>query len=312
MTERLAAVSIDLDETHHYRRIHGLPRRDEAAHAVYDLAIGRALAFARTLGVPITFFAVGDDLARSENAARLAKAVREGHVVESHSMSHRYDLVRGSRAEIRHEIEASFDAIERAVTRRPVGFRAPGYNVSAAVLDALEAAGAIFDASVLPSPPYAMAKLAVLFTMALVGRRSASIVGPPGALLAPTDAYRPGREPHRRGGRGLLEIPMLVTRGPRLPVIGTSIALVGERAARALVRACGRPRVASLELHGIDFLSPDDGIGDIAAVERQLRVPLSTRVAALTAASRELMSRGYRFTTLETIARSVAAVTPVA
>lgn len=306
MSERLAAISIDLDETHHYRRIHGLPATSEAAHAAYDVAIDRALAFARTLGSPITFFAVGDDLARWENAERLRKAVREGHLVESHSMSHRYDLVRAPFAQIRHEVEASFDAIERAVGRRPLGFRAPGYTVSAEVLDALESVGALFDASVLPSPPYALAKVAVLFAMALARRKSSSIVGSPAALFAPTDTYRPGDQPHQRGHRPLVEIPMLVTRGPRVPVIGTSLALGGERLASALVRACGHPQVASLELHAIDFLGIDDGIGDIAAIEPQLRVPLPARIASLVAACRELRSRGYRFTTLETVARSFA------
>src|SRR5258708_2842688 len=94
--ERFASLSVDLDELHHYRRIHGLPASSEAAHAVYDVAIARAAAFARHHAIGLTFFAVGEDLARERSAAALLEATRAGHVVESHSETHPYDLVRRS------------------------------------------------------------------------------------------------------------------------------------------------------------------------------------------------------------------------
>src|SRR5262249_1192551 len=64
---RLAAGSIDLDEIHHYYTIHGLEGRGRAADAVYDRAVPRAADWAESLGVPLTFFVVGADLARPEN-----------------------------------------------------------------------------------------------------------------------------------------------------------------------------------------------------------------------------------------------------
>jgi hypothetical protein len=48
---RLAAISIDLDEIHHYYAIHGLDGRGRAADAVYDRAVARAGAWAGSHGV---------------------------------------------------------------------------------------------------------------------------------------------------------------------------------------------------------------------------------------------------------------------
>jgi hypothetical protein len=291
-------VSVDLDAVHHYRRIHGLPARREGAHVVHEIAVARALRFAAEHGAPLTFFAVAEDLERASSARVLADAARAGHAVESHSSTHPYDLVRlGDR--IAREVGESFDVIERAVGRRPRGFRAPGYTVSDAVLDALEREGALFDSSVFPSWPYYALKAAALGALALRGRHSASILGDPRVLLAPTEPYRPGDRWYERGSRSLVEIPIRVTRVVRAPVFGGSISLSGPSGARLLVRACGAPACFNLELHALDFLDAADGLADLAPHQPELRIPLARRRASLDAAMRELARARYRFATLE-------------
>jgi peptidoglycan/xylan/chitin deacetylase (PgdA/CDA1 family) len=301
----LAALSIDIDETHHYRAIHGLPPSEEAAHAAYDVAIERAVDFARRLGASLTLFAVGRDLDRPENADRLRDLARKGHAIESHSMSHRYDLVEASESAMRREIVDSLDIIENVTGRRPVGFRAPGYTVSTALFDAIEGAGLAFDSSVFPCPAYFAAKAAVMGAMALVGRSSASVVGSPRVLVAPTEPYRPGRSVASRGRRSFVEIPIRVTRGPRLPVIGTSIALGGELGARALVAACRGVPFFNVELHAMDFLDASDGLADLAPHQPELRRPIAARLRALAAFGAALRDRGYRFVTLAEMAGAV-------
>ena len=170
MQPRLAAVSIDLDEVHEYAAIHGLaplPAGDPAAHAVYDRAIERVVGWAQGLAIPVTFFAVGRDLERAASAEALRRAAAAGHAVESHSLSHRYDLSRLPIEAIRREVSEGLAAVERAVGVRPSGFRAPGYTVCDALFDALDEAGVEFDSSVFPSPVYYAAKAAVLSWMRL-------------------------------------------------------------------------------------------------------------------------------------------------
>ncbi|NUO52765.1 MAG: polysaccharide deacetylase family protein [Polyangiaceae bacterium] len=305
----LLALSVDLDDLELYRAIHGLPSDEEAARArfsvspAYVTGVRRALAFARERGVPLTFFCVARDLEDPSVQGALAGAIAEGHTVESHSQTHPYDLSRRSPNELDREIGGSFDAIERALGVRPTGFRAPGYIVDDPVFDALERAGAAFDSSVMPCPPYYFAKLAVLGAMQMIGRRSKSIVGGASVLVAPTEPYRPGSPYFRRGSRPLVELPIQVTRGPRLPVIGTSLGRAGERGARALVRACGATPLLNLELHLIDFLDRSDVPIELADLP-ELRTPLARRLAAFGAAIDAALGR--RAVTLAEAARSVA------
>ncbi len=304
----LLALSVDLDDLGLYRAIHGLPSDEEAARGRFEaygpfvIGLYRALSFADELSIPLTFFCVARDLAHPSVRELLAGAIAAGHAVESHSLTHPYDLSRRSQAELDHEIGGSFDAIEQALGVRPAGFRAPGYVVSDAVFDALERAGAAFDSSVMPCPPYYFAKLAVLGAMQMIGRRSKSIVGDPSVLLAPTEPYRPGFPYTRRGSRGLAELPIQVTRGPRLPVIGTSLGRAGPGGARALVRACGDTALLNVELHLIDFLDRSDVQIELAGLP-ELRVPLERRLAAFGAAIDA--AAGRRAVTLAEAARSL-------
>ena len=326
----VCAVSVDLDEVDLYRSLHGLEdsagrqaSRGSAGRVrgggqansehppgarsfvVYERALPRLLAFAETHSIPLSLFCVSNDLAAPVARDGLRGALHRGHVVESHSASHPYDLVRRSELEVGREVAGSFDAIASALGHRPHGFRAPGYTTSDALFDELERAGAAFDASVLPSVPYAVAKTLALAALRLRGDRSAAVLSWPRQALAPCSPYRPGRNHLARGERPLVELPMTVSKIGGAPVIGTTLVLAGSRFAPSLVRSCGRPAFFSLELHGLDFLGPRDA-PDLARREPGLWVSLERKLEALSAAVRELRREGYAFTTL----REVAATWP--
>ncbi|XXX81303.1 polysaccharide deacetylase family protein [Sorangium sp. So ce134] len=299
MGGRLAAVSIDLDEVPNYFAIHGLavPERSGAAaslRAVYDTALPRIAAFASSHGIPVTLFAIGRDLARPESAAALRALSDAGHAVENHSYAHRYDLSRLPRAAIAADVLLGAEAIAEAVGRRPTGFRAPGYTVSDALFDALDAVGVAFDSSVFPCPPYYAAKALAMGVQRAKGRASSAILDTPRVLAAPRRPYRPGRPWYRRGGRRFVELPIQVTPGLGLPVIGTSVALAGATGARWLARACAGEALVNLELHGMDFLDRGDGLEALAPYQPELRVPLGRRLEALGAFVEEIARRGGR------------------
>lgn len=290
MHRNLCAVSVDLDGIGEYRGLHGLPRRDRGAHAVTDVAVSRLLAFMGELRVPVTLFAIGRDLARERSAEALRSAAQLGARIENHSYAHRYDLSRASPAVIDLEIARASDAIARVTDRRPTGFRAPGYVLSDGLLDGVARAGLAFDASSLPCPAYYLAKLVAMAAIAARGRQTRAILDRPMSQIGP-------RQPHDR--RGVLEIPMAVTRRLRLPVIGTSISLFGSR----LVRGCIGDPVISLEFHGIDFLDAGDGLADLASHQWDLRRPLVSKLARFADAIAMLRGAGYAFVPLEAVVR---------
>jgi peptidoglycan-N-acetylglucosamine deacetylase len=302
---RLAAVSIDLDEIHHYRAIHGLPPDEVGAHSAYDAALPRAAEWARAHDIPLTLFAVGADLAREENAATLRGLHAQGHEIANHSLSHRYDLTLLSRSDMEDEVGGGATAIHRVTGTSPVGFRAPGYLVSDELLEVVRDAGAAYDSSVFPCPPYYAAKAAKLLAMRVRGRASRSVLDSPNVLRAPTRPYRLGR-PYWRAGDGMLELPVQVTPGARLPFIGTTLVLAGPDAARLLARTVVGEPLVNLELHAIDFLGADDGIQALAKHQPDVRVPFVRKIAALSAVIELLRQTGFGFVRLDEAARASA------
>ena len=295
---RLAALSVDLDEVGCYAAIHGLqPPTEAASRAIYRRALPRLAALFEDEGVRATFFAIGEDL-DDENGARLRGLVEAGHEIGNHSLSHRYDLTRLDRATIRDEVEGGIEAIERHTGVRPEGFRAPGYTITDEVFEVLAELGVRYDSSVFPCPAYYGLKVGAIGAIRAAGRRSHSVVDDPRVLTAPADPYRVGR-PYWRRGRGVLELPIGVSRGPRLPYIGTFVALSGAAGARWLTRSIlGRPLV-NLELHGIDLADADaDDLGFLRPHQPDLRRSALEKATALRSAIGTLRDAGYELVTL--------------
>jgi hypothetical protein len=305
MRERRCAVSVDLDEIHNYYRIHGLtePPRTGAnahlAHPVYDIALERCLSFASELGIPLTLFVVAADLERPQNVAILRLALELGHEIGSHSKDHLYDLVRRSPAEQREQVEGALTLFERHLGIRPQGFRAPGYTVSDQLLRIVRDAGHTYDSSVFPCPPYYAAKAAALTLIKLRGRTSHSVLDDPRVLTAPTQPYRIG-EPYTTPGEGLWEFPIQVTRGPRLPFIGTALTMAGRLGARALTElVVGEPFV-NLELHGIDFLDErDGGVEGLRGYQPDVKVRWGEKARTIGSVVKRVQRATSVFTTLE-------------
>ena len=307
---RLCAVSVDLDEIPNYFAIHGLPEpRGPERSLVYEVALDRLGELATELSIPLTLFVIGSDLSRPENAAKIAAAHARGFEIANHTLDHRYDLVRLQPPEMRRQIEGGMRAIEDATGEQPVGFRAPGYTITDEVLELLAELGVLYDSSVFPCPPYWAAKTAAIALIALRGRRSRSIVDTPAVLVSPTRPYRVGR-PYWRRGDGLLELPVQVTRGMRLPFIGTYVAMGGPTFARVMARMCIGEPLVNLELHGIDVLDAADGLEALRPHQHDVRVRTSRKLASLKAAVGELRKAGYAFTTLRQAAQRLAAVDP--
>lgn len=305
---KLAAISVDLDETDNYAAIHGLRGSLELSpSAVYDKALPRLSELFAELSIPATFFAIGRDLKRPENRARLRALHAQGHEIANHTLSHLYDLTRRDEATQRSEVRGGADAIEEAVGQRPIGFRAPGYTVTDPLYRVLASEGVRYGSSVFPCPAYYFAKLSAIGLYRLRGRTSRSIVDHPRVLTAPADPYRVGSSYVQRGV-GMLELPVGVTHDltGRLPYIGTPVVMASERGARMLTRLVSRDFV-NLVLHGMDLADARaDGLLPLAPHQPDLRRSASEKRASLSAAFDELRQRGYRFVTLAEAARHYA------
>ncbi len=309
---RLCAVSVDLDEIPNYTQIHGLGTLEgPGATAVYDVAVGRLRTMARDAGLPLTLFAVASDLRRASAAQALRDAYAEGHELSNHSLDHRYELTRLTRHEIAQQIGGGADLIAAATGVRPTGFRAPGYTITDTVFDVLADLGVAYDSSVFPCPAYFAAKTAAIGLIALRGRTSRSVVDTPAVLTAPTRPYRAGspywnRASAKRRGAGVLELPIQVTRGARLPFIGTTVTMWGPAVARSLARMCVGEPLVNLELHGIDVLDASDGLEALRPYQRDVNVTHESKLESLHAVYTLLRNSGYAFVTMAEAAEAFA------
>jgi peptidoglycan/xylan/chitin deacetylase (PgdA/CDA1 family) len=302
---RVCAVSIDLDGIDCYYRIHGLGEPPaELRDVVLERALPRAAELFARRGLRVTWFVIGQDVGRGDHAARLHALAARGDELGNHSLTHPYDLARLSARDIDREIAGCDDAL-RAVLGGPVkGFRAPGYDVSPAVFDALARLGYRYDSSVFPAPGYYAAKAVVMAAYRVLGRPSGAVMTNARALVAPADPYRPAMTaPWRRGQAPLVELPVAVTPWTRLHAIGTSL-LTWPAAVTARMLAWMRRRpVFNFELHGIDFADAElDGIpGELVARQPDLRVPVATKLARLDAML-DALAADWRFATLAEVA----------
>ena len=278
MSERSTIVSVDLDDLACYHAIHGLAAPDPShAGVVLERCLPRFLALFDELGVRATFFVVGRDLQRDlaaggRGAALLRQALAAGHELGNHSFAHAYDLVRWAPEAVYADLRAC-DVLLRGLGARPLGFRAPGYTHDAMLLQQVAALGYRYDSSLLPSPIYYAAKLAMIGWMAVRGVPSQSQARGWQSFLGPT-------RPHYMASCGLWEVPVSVSPVLRLPMVGTFV--LGKRSVllRREAEAC---RSLHLELHGIDLADADADGYDPALRRRQpeLREPLAQRLARL-------------------------------
>jgi peptidoglycan/xylan/chitin deacetylase (PgdA/CDA1 family) len=299
--DRVCSVSVDLDAIGCYYRIHALPGAppEVARHAILRRCLPRFVDLFARHGARATFFVVGADLEDdAEGRALLAGLARAGTSSPTTRTRTRTTSSASAPARIADEIDRAHAAIAACAGTPPVGFRAPGYEISGEAMDALGARGYRYDSSVFPSASYYGAKAVVMGAMRVVGRKSGSVLGDPRVLLAPRRPYRPAAgAPYRDGGGGIVELPIAVTRVARLPVIGTSLTLAPAWLRRRMIAAAVREPLFNLELHGIDLCDSDADDIPAALIARQpdLRRPPRSQARGVRRDARGGARRGRPF-----------------
>ena len=124
-------------------RIVGLPRNLEAN-------LGRLLYLFAETGCRATFFVLGHVVHRVQPLLR--RAIAEGHEVASHGWSHEY-VTNQTPDQFRADVVRGKDAIEQAIGRSVLGYRAPSFTITERTtwaLDVLRETGFVYDSSVCP------------------------------------------------------------------------------------------------------------------------------------------------------------------
>jgi hypothetical protein len=145
------SIHIDVDSPLTLGRFYGHNLSNYSAsdlETFYTNTFERAFAFFDELGINVTFFCVGQEITGSETIRKvLQKAHIKGHAIANHTFTHPFGLNLLSDEEIQNEIKLCNDAIEMAISKKPSGFRSPGYAINTNIINILERNGLTYDSS---------------------------------------------------------------------------------------------------------------------------------------------------------------------
>ena len=258
----LASLSLDLDNQWSYMKTHGdagwqsLP---SYLHAV----VPRVLQILKERQLTITFFVVGLDASQESNQDLLRSIVAAGHEIGNHSYQHEPWLHLYTLAQLQTELGRAEEAIERVTGRKPIGFRGPGFSLSAELIELLTRRGYLYDASTFPTYLGPLARV-YYFMKSSLNKRSMkerkNLFGSFSDGLRSTQAYR-----WRSAAGELIEIPVTTMPVAKLPMhvsyvlylstFSPALALAYFRTALAMCQMTGTQ--PSLLLHPLDFLGCD-------------------------------------------------------
>ena len=145
----VAAIHLDLDSCAHVFRAHGWTYESDD-DPLFETGLRRALDFFAKAGVPATLFVVAESLDDPRKRRLLEEAVRQGHEIASHSLTHRR-LTSLKREEKRREIFESRQRLMKVLGVEACGFRAPGFALDRETLELVDEAGYSYDSSLFPT-----------------------------------------------------------------------------------------------------------------------------------------------------------------
>ena len=279
-----AAISIDVDSLHFYRAIHGLAPQTLQDDPIYTIALTRYFELLERCQVPSTLFLIAQDIEPHINILRQG-VQKTSSEVANHSFSHDYKMTTWEDDKLYNELSLAHQTLSHLFPDQSiVGFRAPGYNTSEAMLRSIAKLGYTYDSSMLPSFPYFAARALAIGNYWLRKRPSSSLVGQLAAFTGPLKAYNTTpKSPWKQQKAGpLVELPMAVEPLTRFPIIGTSWVIYPEWIKSLfLSRAMSLPGPFIFEMHAIDLLDKSDpGVATaLSAVQPDLQIPVSKKMS---------------------------------
>lgn len=143
-----ATIHVDLDGASDIFRMWDWPFEGE--DTVFETGLRNALDLFDSNGIRATLFVIADSLDHPRKRALIEEAMRRGHEIGSHTITHP-NLLKQDSARKRKEIAGSRERLERELGVCIRGFRAPGYRLDRECIELLAASGYAWDASAFPT-----------------------------------------------------------------------------------------------------------------------------------------------------------------
>jgi len=273
-------IHIDVDSPLALFEFYGLDSKsysDSDLEGFYTKAWDRILAFFDKFNIKGTFFVVGADLEKSELIKDIVrKAHNSGHEIENHTHTHPFGLSKMSVSERNNQINLCSDIIEGVTGDRPVGFRAPGYNIDSDIINYLEESGFEYDSSGFWSimNPVIKSMNKVLYKK---GLNNSDFGGSTRKLKQ--YVYYPDKDNWLKPSslRSILEIPLPRTPLFALPFYNNFNLFAPSIFSTVVSRTINKPVLVYL-FHIVEFMDLTDLIPAELKVHPNLKIPLSKKL----------------------------------
>lgn len=225
-TRPLGTIQVDVDELWVYYESIGIPSDRVVASPVYTVGVPRLLDLFEQYEIRATFFVCGRDLEHPLRREIAQEIVQRGHELANHSYSHPLGFARLQGRALKAEVMEADARIAQIYGRPVYGFRAPGYSLNPELLQLLERAGYLYDASLLPTPWSSLMRWGQ--RLVSQGNVDTAHYGKWAYGRAPLTPYHPDMEaPERPGDARLWEVPVTTMPWVRIPFHSTFVATFG-------------------------------------------------------------------------------------
>ncbi len=277
-----AAISSDIDTLASIYKGFGCRRPAGYTYAELRMGLENFDRFLEPYGIRATLFMVGNDFKQPSNHAAIRAMAARGHEIANHTMTHPQGFRQLTPEEKEAEIAGMEEICEQVTGSRPKGFRSPGWNINDEALPILRSRDYLYDSSVFPSSLMPLFKAAHWYTMRSRRGGERTTMGDWKYMLAPTVPYRTGASCLSRPGEGgVMEIPITMCPGLRLPFFATFLLLTGLAAFRTMYEALRfLKRPIHFQFHLSDFVDYTSGdlADEVPPAGNGLYVPLALQM----------------------------------
>lgn len=213
--KKLCTIQIDVDGLWAIFQHFGIDY-NEPRDNLYESSLPRFLEIFEAFGIKATLFVVGKDLLSSAKTELLKQAVKKGHEIANHTMTHREGFSFLPSGEKKREIEDAERIIQDKLGVATKGFRTPSNDVDSDTLRILEDKGYLYDSSLMPTYFGPLLKR-LKFASLKISRRD-HYLGRAAYGLAPLAPYHPSSKAlWKKGEMQITEVPITTMPGLRFP-----------------------------------------------------------------------------------------------
>ena len=290
----------------------GFPKsyRDPSFFEIAD----RFLLLAEKYNFNLTIFVIGRDLENPLNQEAVKNWSAMGHEIGNHSWSHRPDMGRHDREDIRGEVEKAHQIITKVVGKEPKGFIAPSWAFSSVLADVLIEYGYEYDSS--PFPSWLMFPLAmrIWYVHRNMDRGSGLLTFEnfKYALLGKRDPHLWPKGSNCQKGKGmkinegkivLLPVPSTKMRVACWHTLSFILGKNGHQ--RILKNALEQTKFFYYLMHPADLMVRGDLCNEYPCHFARIDRPLKEKVEMLEASIRMIIDDGRTIVTMQELAENV-------